>query len=224
MTTPSAPSAGDGPDDSAKVDLSKHGPGDADPPFDPYRFGRPEHPVPPEFAPPGYIPDPPAEPPANPYGTANPYGPPPGQYGAPPNPYGSQHQAQPYHPYGPPPGQQPYPGYGYGYGAAPTGTNGKALTAMILGIASIPLFFLTFLDLALIVPALVFGILGLRESTRRNGKGRGQAIAGLACMVVGAIGATVFAVWVFGRVGDCEHYLRDGDNTGYHQCVNDRFN
>lgn len=223
MTTPSSPSGHDGPDDqAAKVDLGKHGDGGAgaaDTPFDPYRFGRPEHPVPPEFAPPGYVPDPPTDPSANPYGAASPYGPPPGQYGAPPNPYGAQHVAQQYQPYGPPPGQ--YPGYGYG---APTGTNGKALTAMILGIASIPLFFLTFLDLALIVPALVFGILGLRESKRRNGRGRGQAIAGLTCLIVGAIGATVFTVWVFTRVGSCEHYLRDGDNTGYHQCVNDRFN
>jgi uncharacterized protein DUF4190 len=52
----------------------------ADAPFDPYRFGKPEHPVPPEYAP---------------YGTPypGPYGPPPGNvapgptsYGAPPPP------------------------------------------------------------------------------------------------------------------------------------------
>ena len=40
---------------------------------------------------------------------------------------------------------------------------------------------------------------------------------------MGAIAATVFGVWVFSRVGDCEHYLRDGDRSGYQQCVDDRF-
>ncbi len=93
----------------------------------------------------------------------------------------------------------------------------------MLGIASIPFFFLTFLDLALIIPALVFGILGLNESKVRNGKGRSQAIAGLACMVVGAIAASIFTVYVLGKVGDCAQYARDGDTSAYHSCVEDHF-
>jgi hypothetical protein len=54
--------------------------------FDPYRFGRPEHPVPAEYAPPGYIPPPQAPPPP-------PQAPPPLPYGYPPPGYA----------YGPPP-------------------------------------------------------------------------------------------------------------------------
>jgi len=36
--------------------------------FDPYRFGAPEHPVPPEFAPPGYKPPVAVKPPPDPFG------------------------------------------------------------------------------------------------------------------------------------------------------------
>jgi Domain of unknown function (DUF4190) len=245
MTTPPPPRDNGGAD-GPPVDLGKHGEsGDAQAaagasagsgaPFDPYRFGRPEQPVPPEFAPPGYVPDP----------QSNPYGPPPGEpYTPPPNPYGPASAHPPS--YGPPPnqgygnqpyGQQPYgnPGYGQqpppnyapyqsypGYGA-PQGNNGKAITAMVLGIASIPFFFLTFFDLALIIPALVFGILGLNESRVRNGKGRSQAITGIVCLAVGAIAATIFTVYVFNQVSDCSHYATDGDSSAYHSCVDDQF-
>lgn len=236
------------------VDLGKHGDTggeqSAQPsgePFDPYRFGRPDHPVPPEFAPPGYVPDPPASPyatptsgpyapPANPYGPASAhppsYGPPPTQgYGQQPygqpygqQPYGQQQYGQPGGHQGPPQGYPGYPPYqSYPGYTAKQGNNGKAVAALVLGIASIPFFFLTFLDLALIIPALVLGILGLNESKLRNGKGRSQAIAGLVCMVVGAIAATIFTVYVLGKVGDCAQYARDGDTSAYHSCVDDHF-
>ena len=223
----SMPPPSDGSDEPS-VDLHKTG-ADAtekseDAAFDPYRFGRPEHPVPPEFAPPGYIADPPAADP----------------YAAPPNPYGSQHSAQPYHPTGQPSGPPPYQPYGQpganypaypsypqsgypgaGYPPVDQGNNGKAITSMVLGIVSIPLFFLTWLDLALIVPALVFGILGLQQAKQRAGKGRSQAITGLVCLVVGAIAATIFTVFIVHRANDCQHYREDGDDIGYSQCIRD---
>src|SRR5436305_14944279 len=83
-------------------------------PFDPYRFGKPDYPIPAEYAPPGYTG--PIAPPPNPYAggpgaatapppgstTSNPFGNPPGTpYGPPP-----QYPAGPPSPYGPPPGQQ----------------------------------------------------------------------------------------------------------------------
>jgi hypothetical protein len=113
-----------------------------DEPFDPYRFGAPEHPVPPEYAPPGYektgyhppVPPPPEggtpggaypSPPAAPqYGspyaqppTGQPGQPPAGPYGSPP-PYGQPPYGQP--PYGQPPyGQPPYGQAPYGQAYPP---------------------------------------------------------------------------------------------------------
>jgi hypothetical protein len=55
--------------------------------FDPYRFGRPDRPVPAEYAPPGYVPPPPTPPPPHaypPYGYAPQGYPPPGYPYVPP--------------------------------------------------------------------------------------------------------------------------------------------
>ncbi|MEO9138425.1 MAG: hypothetical protein ABI345_05100 [Jatrophihabitans sp.] len=199
-----------------------------DEPFDPYRFGRPDHPVPPEFAPPGYVPDP--EPaPAGP----TPYlGPPtrsaPGNYRPPstPYPYG-----QP--PYGQPPqGQQPYgqpphgqPPYGapplYGYPTAKAG-NGKAVAAMVLGIASILLCWLSVLDAAVIIPAIVFGFLGLAQAKKRGGVGKAMAIAGLACAAVATVLAVVVTVLVSNAISECGGTANQND-PGFNQCVQDNF-
>ena len=44
MTVPPEPNRADGADEPAPPD------------FDPYRYGKPDHPIPPEYAPPGYVP------------------------------------------------------------------------------------------------------------------------------------------------------------------------
>src|SRR6478609_499046 len=122
--------------------------------FDPYRYGKPDHPVPPEYAPPGYNPppaasmpppiQPPNQPPRQPTQQQRVWPPvdmakqpPPPQYGAYPG----------YTPHRPPPAG--YPAYGM-----VQQSNGKATTAMVLGILSIVFFWLTFLDLGLAIPAI----------------------------------------------------------------------
>jgi len=138
MTTPEDPER---QTSSEGVDLSKAEPAE-EAPFDPYRFGKPEHPIPAEYAPPGYtgpiIPTPPPAPdwgtpppgttagnpfsnppgtPYSPYG-ADPGGYPPGQYPQGQYPQGQYPQGQypqgPYPPSPPTPGQYPPP-----YGAPP---------------------------------------------------------------------------------------------------------
>jgi hypothetical protein len=221
-----------------------------DPPFDPYRYGAPEHPVPPEFAPPGYEqsgyqppqPDLPPELPQNPYaqnpyapgpfaGTAgqepvnldksvggqrgpgsfgpqnpgpqNPYGqtppgyggyPQPGQQGYPPPDYPQQGQSPGY----PPPdypqqGYPPPPGYSY---KQPGPGHGKAVAGLVLGILSIVFCWASFVDLLLLVPALIFSIMGLSEARLGRG-GRGLAMSGLICTIAGVVLAIVMTiVWV----------------------------
>lgn len=209
MTTPEGPDARQPADgEQPPVDLGKKdGASGSEAPFDPYRFGKPDHPIPPEYAPPGYVPDTPLA------------QPPPGVYPPPPQAGG------PYAPYpGPPYGGSSYPPppYGAGPGYAPPRGNGKAVTALVCGIAGIVFCWLSFFALLVIVPAFVFGFLALNESKSRGGSGRGLAVAGIACAVVAALLTTVLTVLVFRAADKCGG-LENSDDPGFQQCVQDNF-
>lgn len=155
-------------------------PGEA--PFDPYRFGAPEHPVPPEYAPPGYVPPTP---------------PPPQQ--APPPPFARQQPG-----YGGYPSPYPPPPPGQGVQQYPRNANAKAIASLIFGIASIVLCWLTVFDLLPIIAAVVFGILGLNEAKRRgDGRGHGFAVAGIVCAVVGTILAVILSIYLYNKIEPC---------------------
>lgn len=155
--------------------------------FDPYRFGLPDHPIAPEYAPPGYRP-----------------------------PLQHQFATPPQFPPVPPP--PPYLGYP---GAPPRGVangHGKAVAALVLGIASIVLCWLTVLDAIPIVVALVLGSIAVREArSKPNREGRSMAIAGIACALVGAILATVLSVLIYTRFKDCLQ-LSPG-SSDYSTCI-----
>lgn len=185
-------------------------PGD-EPGFDPYRYGAPEHPVPAEYAPPGYVP-PPVEPPAAPasYQQYPPYA------GGQP-PYGQQ-------PY--PPAQQPYPG---GYYAPPPWTqyppprsgNGRAIAALVLGIASILFFWTSIFDVVPVVLAIVFGSIGVNDA-KRGRTGRSMAVVGIACGVIGALLAITFTVVVYTRIKPClDEY--DQGSSAQNTCIRSKF-
>jgi Domain of unknown function (DUF4190) len=241
---------------SEGVDLTKGADAGAEAPFDPYRFGKPDHPIPAEYAPPGYtgpvVPTvhtppppgwgapPPAANPANPFsnppGTPySPYGDQPTGYSSPPPP-GQQPYAPPgqpppgppgQYPYGPP-GQTPYAPPGYdpyapaGYGYARRAGTGKAVTALVLGIASIFFCWLFFLDAALVIPGLIFGLIALSEAKRPGGAGRGLALTGLICSVAGGVLATVATVLLVHAANQCGG-LNNGNAPGFNQCVKDHF-
>ncbi len=170
-------------DDARAPERSRY---DVDPPvdptYDPYRYGAPEHPVAPQYAPHGYQPPPvyqtPGEPPP-PYG----YGPPPPYYGAPPN--------------------LQYP--------APRGGSGKAIAALVLGILSIVFCFASFFDLVLIIPAIVFGSVALNEAKRTHA-GRSIAIVGLICAILGAGFAIAITVWLYPKVANCANDYQSGSS------------
>lgn len=242
MTSPSdsgsgsASGSGDGQGSSDGQDSAAGRHHVEEPAFDPYRFGRPDHPVPPEFAPPGYVPDPaPAAggptgyPPGPPQGSGQqPYSPSSTPYPYDRPPYGQNPSGQaPYGqvPYGQAPqGQNPYgqapygaPPPPYGYGSA-QGGNGKAVTAMVLGIASILLCWLSVLAAAVIIPAIVFGFLGLSQARQRGGVGKGMAIAGLACAAVATVLAVIVTVLVTNAIAECGGTANQ-DDPGFNQCV-----
>jgi hypothetical protein len=223
MTTPSDPESGQPPREG--VDLGKGDPA-SDVPFDPYRFGKPDHPVPAEYAPPGYsgptAPSPtPYDTPPNPYG-GHPPGPPPANpFANPPGtPYGGGQPPPPYQypptPYGPgAPMPPPYHGY-----AQPTSGNGKAVAALVLGICSIVFCWLSVFDAVFVVLALIFGLLALSDVKKGRSRGRGMAVAGLVCMVVGAVLATVISIKVFRAIDQCGG-LNQSNNSSFNQCLRD---
>jgi hypothetical protein len=196
-------------------------------PNDPYRFGKPDHPVPPEFAPPGYGADAPAAAPVPPprHAGAPPapgaYPPPPGTY--PPLPPGTYPPPPPgtYPP--PPPGTYPppppghYPPSPYGqYGAPPQSASGKAIACLVLGIVAIVASVFAYLDIVPVLLAVIFGVQSLNNPA--DVAGRRLAKAGIICAIVGALLAVVFAIQVNRVVDECGGWSHIGD-PGFSQCV-----
>lgn len=189
-------------------------------PFDPYRFGAPEHPIPPEYAPPGYVAPPPAEP-APTY--AQPYPP----YAGGQQPYGGGQQPYPGPPQYPGAPQQQYPPYAGPYYPPPwtqyppprTG-NGRAIAGLVLGIVAILFCWTSIVDVVPVVLAIVFGSIGLNDA-KRSGSGRSMAVAGIACGVIGALLAIIFTVVVYARIKPCLENYEQG-SSAQNTCIRQR--
>lgn len=109
------------------------------------------------------------------------------QYQAPQGQYPQGQYSQGQYPQGQyPQGQFPPAGYGQPYGAPPSGSNGLAITALVLGVLAVITFWLPPLALVLGIVAVVLGFLGMRKADEVGG--RGLAIGGL---VTGAIGLLI---------------------------------
>lgn len=113
---------------------------------------------------------------------------PPGQGHAPQGPpaYGQPAYGQP--PQGPPAYGQPaygQPAHGYGYPPQPR-TNGKAMAAMIVGIASI---LACYVGVFVGPVAIILAVLGKKDIKRSNGAetGEGMATAGLVTGIIGTV-------------------------------------
>jgi len=86
----------------------------------------------------------------------------------------------------PPPGFYPYPPPGYypAYYPPPQPTNGNAVAALVLGIASLVVLFLGFILGPL---GIYFGAKALREIGNVPSNSRGLATAGRVCGIIGTI-------------------------------------
>jgi hypothetical protein len=147
----------------------------------------PGYPTPPGYQQPGYPPPDLAQPGFPPPGYPQPGFPPP-DYPQPGYPQPQPGYPQPGFPqagYPPPPPAgypPPYPGgYPYGYDpyapVRPTGTNGKAIAALVTSLAGM------FCGLPSIV-GLILGVIAMRETKRTGQDGHGMALAGV---IVGAV-------------------------------------
>jgi hypothetical protein len=81
------------------------------------------------------------------------------------------------------------------YGSGPS--NGLAIAGMVIGIVSIVLFFLNWVDIIIGIVGLVLSLVGLSKARRLGGVGRGMAIAGVATSSVGIVAAIIFLIAVF---------------------------
>lgn len=98
-------------------------------------------------------------------------------------------------------------GYPGGAPQQPQG-NGMAVAGLVLGIISIVLFFLSWIDAIIGILAIIFGAIGMSKANKIGGKGKGMAMAGLICGVIGVIISIAITVWALkqfnrrGRFGE----------------------
>ncbi|WP_239618107.1 DUF4190 domain-containing protein [Cohnella mopanensis] len=80
----------------------------------------------------------------------------------------------------------------------PPKTNGKSIAALVLGILSIVLPYVGFL---IGIVAIIFASISFKEIKRNQEQGRGMAIAGLVCGIVGtAIYAIIILIVVIAAI------------------------
>jgi hypothetical protein len=182
--------------------------------FDPYRFGKPDYPIAPEYAPPGYRPMQPPQPPPQPPTSQQPPGwPPPG----PAQPF--RYTPGPPGPGQPPPGRPAPPFSPYGTSRP---TNSKATASLVLGILAIVLSWLLIWDLLLIIPAIVIGVGARKDAARFPERGgRNAATAGIVCGIVAAVLVVAFGIYAYTRVKPCLDEFSVGSKQ-FQTCATDR--
>ena len=97
-----------------------------------------------------------------------------------------------------PPPPPPPPGIDARPVAGPV--NGLAIAGMVLGILSIVLFFLSWIDTIIAIVGLVLSLVGLSKSKLLGGLGRGMAIAGIVTSSVGIVASLVFLAFIINEV------------------------
>ena len=143
-------------------------------------------------------------------------------------------------PFTPPSGEQPPPAtdppqygappYGapqYGapqYGGAVVGPtrNGFGITALVLGILSVVLFFIPGLPVLLGILAIVFAVLGRKRVRRGEANNGGMAIAGLVTGIVGlliGLVVVVFIAFFANEISDYQQCVNDSDGSTAAQAV-----
>lgn len=176
-------------------------------PNDPYRYGKPDHPIAPEYAPPapppsGSLPPPPGAHPPPPPGAYPP--PPPGAY--PPPPPGAYPPPPPnYWQYPPPPPPSTLPR-----------TSGKGTAAYWLGVAALFFSFLAYVDVVFVLLAVIFGLQSLNDPDDKAQHRRARL--GLILAGLGTVAAVSFAVeWnnLAARCGGWSHF----NEPGFAKCI-----
>jgi hypothetical protein len=94
------------------------------------------------------------------------------------------------------------------------------VAALVLGICAIVFCWLSFFDAVFVILGLIFSLLALNETRSGARRGRGMAIAGLVCTIVGAVLATIFTVWIVHAANQCGGFS-NSNAPGWEQCIRD---
>lgn len=101
-------------------------------------------------------------------------------------------------PQGPPPYWAPY-----GYAAqtlAPQPSNGIGVAGGVCGIIAVVLCWIPFVDYISVVLgtlAIIFGALGVRHANASGGAGKGMAVTGIVCGIVGLAISLIFLLLIY---------------------------
>jgi len=81
------------------------------------------------------------------------------------------------------------------HSAVAQGGNGWAIASIVCGLDAMVLFFFPVVGGPAALFGIFFGIIGISTSKQLSGRGKGQAIAGIACSALGIAAAVAFAVF-----------------------------
>jgi hypothetical protein len=70
----------------------------------------------------------------------------------------------------------------------------------VLGIISLPAAILSLLDIPIAILGIIFGAVGIAKANKIGGKGKGAAVAGLICGVIGLILAVALFIYAMGEM------------------------
>lgn len=74
-------------------------------------------------------------------------------------------------------------------------TNGKSIASMVLGILNLLLIFMPYISAILGILAIILSAISFKEIQRHGEAGKGMAVAGLVCGIVGTIfGLIILAI------------------------------
>src|SRR5437667_288484 len=96
--------------------------------------------------------------------------------------------------------------------------NGIAVAGMVLGICALVLCWIPFLNWVLALLGIIFGALGVSRGNK-VGTGKGMAIAGLICGIIGALLGVALVVLVFSAGKAIDHAFKEGMHEAAHQQV-----
>ncbi|HUH07165.1 MAG TPA: DUF4190 domain-containing protein [Egibacteraceae bacterium] len=104
-----------------------------------------------------------------------------------------------------PGGQQPAVGWqqpSYQQPSAPPATNLAAMAALVVGIASLLLFWIPLFGPLLGLVAIILAVVGMRAARDRAGGGKGMAVGGLITGIAGVILGVLFLVGLAWLIND----------------------
>jgi hypothetical protein len=79
-------------------------------------------------------------------------------------------------------------------------TNGLAIAGMVVGIASVVLFFLSWIATIIAIVGLILSLVGYSKANKLGGIGRGMAVAGIVTSSVGIVASIVTLIVVVDKI------------------------